>query len=125
MIVAGFGLRSTASEAGLRAALDAAGVSGLTALAAPADKADHPALIALAAALTLPLLAIPPDLLLAQETATHSARQPARYGAGSVCEAAALAACGPGARLICTKQISPCGTATVAIATDKAQGPLT
>lgn len=121
MIVAGFGLRATASEAGLRAALDAAGASALTALAAPADKADHPALVSLAAALNLPLLAIPLDRLRAQTTATPAARQPARYGAGSVCEAAALAACGPGARLICTRQISPCGTATVAIA----QGPLT
>ena len=123
MIVAGFGLRATASAAGLRAALHAAGASGLIALAAPADKADHPALAALAAALNLPLLAIPLDRLLAQMTATPAARQPARYGPGAVCEAAALAACGPGARLICAKQISPCGTATVAIAV--AQGPLT
>lgn len=120
MIIAGFGLRAMTSKAGLSAALAATGVSGLTAIAAPADKADHPALTSLATALDLPLMAVPLGLLPAQATRSKSARQPARYGSGSVCEAAALAACGPGARLIRHKQISPCGTATIAIA----EGPL-
>jgi cobalt-precorrin 5A hydrolase len=69
----------------------------------------------------LPLLAIPLDMLTAQTTTTKATRQPARYGTGSVAEAAALAACGPGARLIRARHISPCGTATVALA----QGPQT
>ncbi|MBN2629034.1 MAG: cobalamin biosynthesis protein [Rhodobacteraceae bacterium] len=122
MIVAGFGLRASASEDSLRAALAATGAMGLTAIAVPADKADHPALAALAASLKLPLLAVPLAQLVAERTPTQSARQPRRYGCGSVCEAAALSACGPGARLIRPRQISPCGTVTVAVATVSAQG---
>jgi cobalt-precorrin 5A hydrolase len=121
VIVAGFGLRATAREDTLRAALARVGAPTLSALAAPADKADHSALQSLARAMGLPVLAIQPDQLRVQATATQSSRQPARYGTGSVAEAAALAACGPGARLIHPRLISPCGTATVAIA----QGPQT
>lgn len=113
MIVAGFGLRTSATEPALRATL---GAAQPTALAAPADKAAHPALIALAQSLNLPLLPIPLDQITAQTALTPSPNQPARYGPHSVAEAAALAACGPGARLIQTRQIGPGGLATIALA---------
>jgi cobalt-precorrin 5A hydrolase len=54
--------------------------------------------------------------LRTQATETTSPRQPARYGKGSVAEAAALAACGPGARLLVSRRVGPDGLATVALA---------
>lgn len=50
------------------------------------------------------------------QTPTQSDRVLARFGTGSVAEAAALVAAGPGARLIATRSISACGRATAAIA---------
>lgn len=52
-------------------------------------------------------------------TPTQSPRVLAAHGTGSVAEAAALVACGSGARLILTRLISPCGRATIAIAETK------
>ena len=49
------------------------------------------------------------------ETPTQSPRVQALHNTGSVAEAAALAGCGPGARLVLTRIISPCGRATIAI----------
>lgn len=116
MIVAGFGLRASATESALRATLAMVTPPAPTALAAPADKAGHPALQALATALGLPLVAVALDQITAQAAATTSPNQPARYGTRSVAESAALAACGPGARLIRTRQIGPGGLATIALA---------
>jgi cobalt-precorrin 5A hydrolase len=116
MIVAGFGLRASATEASLRSALVFAGDARLSAIAAPADKAAHPALAALAKAMSLPLRAVADEELRAQTTQTASPRQPARYGKGSVAEAAALAACGPGARLLVARRVGPDGLVTVALA---------
>lgn len=116
MRVAGFGFRAGASEASLRAALDAAGgAAGLTALATAADKADHPALAALAAGLGLPARGV--DLqAIAAAPAAPSARAPLRYGGKSLAEAAALAAAGPGARLTAPRAASSDRRATCAIA---------
>ncbi|TRW96548.1 cobalamin biosynthesis protein [Paracoccus sp. M683] len=50
------------------------------------------------------------------DTPTQSPRIQSLHGTGSVAEAAALAACGPGARLILNRIASPCGRATIAIA---------
>ena len=116
MIVAGFGLRASADVSALHAAVGLLDAPRLTALAAPADKADHPALRTLADDLALPLIAVPLDQLRAQTCATTTRHQPARYGQGSVAEAAALAACGPGARLIRPRQIAAGGLVTVALA---------
>ncbi|MHA6346914.1 cobalamin biosynthesis protein, partial [Roseivivax sp. CAU 1761] len=44
---------------------------------------------------------------------------PARYDTGSVAEAAALAAAGPGARLLGPRAVSPDGCATCALAQGK------
>ncbi|MFN4170724.1 MAG: cobalamin biosynthesis protein [Pseudorhodobacter sp.] len=113
MKVAGFGLRASATAQDLARLFDAARVD---ALAIPADKADHPAIRALAADCGLPLIPVAPERLAAQPTATLSPRQPPRYGTGSVAEAAALAAAGPGARLVLPRQVAASGRATMAIA---------
>ena len=117
MKVAGLGFRAAATPEALRAALDAAGgPEGLAALATLARKAEAPALRALAAELGLPIRAIPPEALAAQATLTASPRVEALHQTGSLAEAAALAALGPGARLIGPRAISPDGAATAAIA---------
>ena len=119
MIVAGFGFRAVASEAALEAALNAAlqraGMPVLTAFATAADKADASALCALAQRLGLPITAID-STNLRLEDVTKVPHIPARYGAQSVAEAAALAAAGPGARLLVGRVASKDGMAMVAIA---------
>ncbi|NWK97531.1 precorrin methylase [Sphingobium lactosutens] len=116
MIVAGFGFRAGATEASLRAALEGAQRSAppVTLLAAPEDKL---ALLApLAKRLGLPLTGIAPDALAAAETQTRSTASMAARGTGSVSEAAALAAAGPGALLLVPRFIAPDRMATCAIA---------
>ena len=148
VVVAGLGFRAQCTVASLRAALNAAlnaalsatldaapqthgpasthGASGmpitLTALATAADKASHPALLQLAAELQLPIT--PVNLpQLASQVATPSAHVPARYGAHSVAEAAALAAVAMAvqaepvqAQLLAPRCTSPDRLATAAIA---------
>lgn len=112
MIVAGFGFRSGAGEEALAAALAATGARP-DALATAADKAT--AMADFAARLGLPLHAVAlADL--DQPGAAPSAHAPARYHGRSLAEASALAAAGPGARLIARRAPSPCGTATCALA---------
>ncbi|MGY6411976.1 MAG: cobalamin biosynthesis protein [Alkalilacustris sp.] len=118
MRVAGFGYRATAGVDSLADALArAGGASGLVALAAPADKAGAASLRALAARLGLPVRAIPADRLAAMPTLTDAPRVRAARATGSVAEAAALAAAGPGARLTRPRAISADRMATCAIAT--------
>ena len=116
MIVAGFGYRTGATAASLRAALALAqtGHPPVTALAAPADKASL--LASLAEALELPLIAVTPEALRPVETLTRSPASLAARGTGSVAEAAALVAAGEGARLLAPRHISPDRMATCAIA---------
>lgn len=126
-VIAGVGLRQQASAQALRqvlaAALDAAQAAqrqggaalSLRALASAADKCGHPALLQLARDLTLPLQAVPLEQL-SHQAAQPSAHVPARYGARSLAEAAALAAAGPGAVLAGGRHISADGSATAAIA---------
>lgn len=117
MIIAGFGFRRDATDDSLREALSlAAGNRQIGALATAADKAMSPALIALAADLNLPLHAITPDQIAAQDTATRSVRVQAERGTGSLAEAAALAATGPNGRLIGVRHISCDGMACCALA---------
>ena len=110
MIVAGFGSRSGATAASLRSALllAQAGAPPVTHVATLADKAP------LLKALGLPILAV--ETLDEIATPTRSAASLAARGTGSVAEAAALAAAGPGARLLVSRQISPDRKATCAIA---------
>lgn len=116
MIVAGFGFRSGAGLPSLRAALALAqqGLPPVTHLATAADKV--PALATLARALGLPLTGISPEALAGVSTRTDSAASRAARGTGSLAEAAALAAAGPGARLLTPRHISTDRMATCAIA---------
>lgn len=115
MIVAGFGFQTETSLAALQDALaQAGGAADVTHLATLAAKA--PDLAPLGRVLGLPVLALPPEALHGQPTLTRSDRVRALYGTGSVAEAAALAAAGPGARLRGIRAVSADGTATAAIA---------
>ncbi|MBK1637080.1 cobalamin biosynthesis protein [Rhodovulum adriaticum] len=118
MRVAGFGFRQAATVDSLTDALaQAGGAVGLAALAAPADKAAAQCLAGLAARLGLPIQPVPADRLRAIDTPTQAARVLAARGTGSVAEAAALSAAGPGARLLSSRQISTDRMASCAIAT--------
>ncbi len=117
MRVAGLGFREAANVASLRDALArAGGTEGLVALATADEKASARCLQELAAELALPIRGVAPSALAAAETVTLSDRVAARFGAGSVAEAAALAAAGPAARLLGPRAISHDGMATAAIA---------
>lgn len=110
MRVAGFGMNSRATAESLAAALAAAGPAD--ALAALESHADRVA--PLARGLGLPLVAIAAIAGIA--TPTQSGRSRAAHGTGSVAEAVALAAAGPGARIATPRVASPDRSATCAIA---------
>lgn len=117
MRIAGLGFRKAAAIGSLRDALTAAGgTEGVIALATAAEKADGAVLKALASELRLPVRGIAPAALAAVDTQTRSDRVARRFGAGSLAEAAALAAAGPGARLLQPRAVSRDGMATAAIA---------
>jgi cobalt-precorrin 5A hydrolase len=86
MRVIGLGLNAAATAAEVQAALAAAGSASL--VATLATRADHPALSGLA----LSLCTLPEDALQGVETPTQSPRILARFGCGSVAEAAAIVA---------------------------------
>ncbi len=115
-IVAGFGFRAGAGVASLRAALALAqeGHPPVDVLATAADKADQ--LRSFADTLGLPLVAVDAQALEEAETVTLSLASLAARRTGSVAEGAAMAAAGPGARLLTTRHISPDRMATCAIA---------
>lgn len=115
MIVAGFGFRDGASAASLRDAYARVGHTA-THLATSEAKAQHPAFQTLTAELTLHALPVSPQALAAQTTPTQSDKSRAACGTGSLAEAAALAAAGPGARLLGPRVISGDRMATCALA---------
>ena len=115
MRAAGIGFREAASLASLLDALARAGALEAERVGLPAAKAAHPAARALAET-GRRLVLIAPELLAAQETLTQSAASRAAHGAGSVAEASALAAAGPGARLTAPRAISADRLATAALA---------
>ena len=119
MIVAGFGFSSRATPESLSGALAATGFRP-EALATLADKAG--ALAPLGEALGLPVIAVTGPL---PETATQSAASLKARGTGSVAEACALAAAGPGAYLLGPRAVSPDRLATCALAasTNSRGGP--
>ena len=114
MRVAGFGFRRAAGLESFRAALDLAG-GRVDALATAADKAGG--LKALAQALNLPVIAVSPEALSAQNV-EGSQRVKQRFGTGSVAESAALVAAGPRARIVVSRVTSPDRMVVVAIAED-------
>ncbi|MCB2116469.1 MAG: cobalamin biosynthesis protein [Rhodobacteraceae bacterium] len=115
MRVAGFGFQSGATDDSLRDALRLAGGQA-DRLATLADKAGAPAIKALASDLGLPLAEVSRSALQGVATLTRSPRIEGQFGTGSVAEAVALVAAGPGARLLGPRAVSSDGLATAAIA---------
>jgi cobalt-precorrin 5A hydrolase len=123
MIVAGIGCRKGVSaaevEAAIAAALAHAGFATrqLNLIAAPAVKGGEPGIVNAALARGVPLVLVPQASLEAvgERTVTHSKRVLAIMGVPSAAEAAALAACGPTARLVAPRVAV--GPATCALAT--------
>ena len=127
-VVLGIGLRAQADAAALRALWQQAQAEGRDAFCAVAlldTKAAHPALAEWlrGAAPGAAVIAVPADALPGQPVHTQSPRLQARYGTGSVAEAAALSAAGPGAQLLQTRRVAEDGSATLAVALRQA-GPL-
>ena len=113
MKVAGLGFRRGASAESLAAALALVGPAD--ALATAEDKVHEPGLQRLANRLGFKVHAISRAALELQGV-EGSARVMAEYGTGSVAEASALAAAGPGARLLIGRRTSPDGMAVAALA---------
>ncbi len=107
-LVAGLGLRPGTSEADILACLDQAlSLAGLAGAATPrfatlASRAAEAGIVAAAANRSAELVAVPDEALKGFEAAcaTRSTRIASLYGVGSVAEAAALAAAGPGGTLV-------------------------
>jgi cobalt-precorrin 5A hydrolase len=123
MIVAGFGFRGAASLASLQdalsRALEEAGSPKLDALVTESAKARQSCFRELAQVMRLPGLGVTQADLERMITPTQSERIMDRFGTGSLCEAAALAAAGPQARLVAMRVVSGDGMATAAIATSQ------
>lgn len=120
MRVAGIGFRGAAEVTSLqdalsRALLDA-GDGPIEALVTEAAKSRTRVFREFAASMQLPGLGVTVDDLGRMITPTQSLRIQDKFGTGSLAEAAALAAAGPGARLIAMRVVSGDGMATAAIA---------
>jgi cobalt-precorrin 5A hydrolase len=124
-VVIGIGFRAAAPQASIAeviaAARNAAAPAQATHLAVPDDKSSHPLLIAAATAAALPCLGIGEQAIRQQadRIETNSPRVARARGVGSVCEAAALAAAGPAARLAVSRLISSDRQATAAVAIEE------
>jgi cobalt-precorrin 5A hydrolase len=122
-IVAGIGFRHATPPAEILAlvaqACDAAGLprARLARLATAGDRAGEPAIRAAAETLGCPLDAVPPEALIAvdADVPTRSHRIEASRRIGSVAEAAALAAAGPGATLLLRRIASAGATCALAL----------
>lgn len=122
--IAGIGFRDSARVESILDALDRAGAGDLRHIALPAVKLRHHAATQLTR-LGYHLHPVSAAALTAPVTLTDSQASRAAHGTGSVSEACALAAFGPGARLIAARVISADGRATAAIAqNDLSQGSL-
>lgn len=117
MIVAGFGFRSVAEVKSLQSALDAARSDHKIAkLATLEDKAAHPAFQRFAQTAGLAVVAISAQSVRTVQTQTNSTSSFKARQTGSVAEATALLAAGPGAQLIQVRIVSADGMATCALA---------
>ncbi|KUF12434.1 cobalamin biosynthesis protein [Pseudoponticoccus marisrubri] len=120
MIVAGFGFRAGATADSLRDAYEQArGALAPDALATAEDKALTPLFAGFSEAVGLPVHGVGVQALQAARTTTQSEASQAARGTGSVAEAAALAAAGPGARLLTARMVSADQRATCALAMGK------
>jgi cobalt-precorrin 5A hydrolase len=124
MIVAGIGCRAGASaqdiEAALAAALAQARLGSVGVIATSAGKGGEHGITAAASARGVRLVVVPQADLEAAgaRTATHSDRVLALTGVPSIAEAAALAAAGPGSRLLLPRIAVGPATCALAIAGD-------
>ena len=116
MIAAGFGFRQGATVASLRSAFEAAAPGHVDVLATEHSKADTDAIRTLEKSLGIQLVGVTKADLEAQQTLTSSPASIAAYGTGSVAEAAALFAAGPGAKLLAARAVSDDLMATCALA---------
>lgn len=116
MKIAGIGFRQGATAVAILDALHRAGGRDVTAIALPADKAGDAAVRQVAEALKARLLPIAPERLAGVQTPTQSTVSLQVYGTGSVAEACALIAAGPGAQLGAPRVISQDRMATAAVA---------
>jgi cobalt-precorrin 5A hydrolase len=116
MIVAGFGFRAAASIESLRDALARTGATRPAVLATAKDKAETEVFRCLAGEMALPVSAVAAPDLARQVTVTASVASRAARGTGSLAEAAALAAAGPGGRLLGPRVISGDRMASCALA---------
>ena len=115
MIVAGFGFRSAATQDSLADAFARAGGCA-DAFATADDKASAAAMVAFGKQSGLQVIEITADVLASQRTQTRSNASQTSRDTGSVAEAAALAAAGPGARLLAPRVVSADRMATCALA---------
>jgi len=116
VIVVGFGFRRAAELASLAEVLDR-----LAAQHGPVDRlaateAMLPLVQALGAARGIAMIPVPDAALPAARTLTHSSHSLQARGCGSVAEAVALVAAGPGAQLLGPRLISADRRATAAVA---------
>lgn len=100
----------------LTRALAASGETALDAIVTESAKSRAPVFRELAQVLSVPGLGIRTEDMAGMITPTQSQRIVDRFGTGSLCEAAALAAVGPKAVLIAARVVSGDGMATAAIA---------
>jgi cobalt-precorrin 5A hydrolase len=122
-LVIGLGFRDAANAQSIGEVLTAAAAhaampGGASAIAVPEDKAGHSGLRAAAHAARLPIETVAANAMRAANArvATRSSQATKHRGVGSVCEAAALAAAGAGARLVVSRIVSADRHATAAAA---------
>jgi cobalt-precorrin 5A hydrolase len=122
-LVIGLGFRDEASaqsiaEVVAKIAAHAAMPGVASVIAVPEDKAVHPSLVAAAQATHLQIETVAADAMRQADArvATRSEQVEKHRGVGCVCEAAALAAAGAGARLVVTRMVSADRHATAAAA---------
>ena len=116
MIVAGFGFRSSATVESFTDALVRAEGPAPDLLATLDSKSETTAFAAFCLSQNLPLRTVSMGDAERQKTQTSSESSQAAYGVGSVAEACALAAAGPGARLLGPRAVSGDRLATCALA---------
>lgn len=121
-MIAGIGFRDSARLESLLDALARAGAGACRRIALPAAKARHPAARALEARGHV-LILIEAAALAGIETLTESPAARTSHGTGSVSEACALAAAGPGAALTGPRAISADRRATAAVALTQGAAP--
>jgi len=120
MKIVGIGFRGGAAMSSLQdaltRALEASGEATFDAIVTESAKSRAPVFRELAQVLSVPGLGVRAEDMAGMITPSQSQRILDRFGTGSLCEAAALAAAGPEAVLIVARVVSGDGMATAAVA---------